>query len=70
MERRHYDYKTGAPMESSYYRTVAEEHESYTGPVIHLRNEPTFEFPEIAPWQGGWIYPANGALEQMWRRKA
>ena len=70
LECRHYEYKTGYPIESTYYRTIVGEHRTVSGMMKHIANEPTYEFPNIAPWNGRWIYAGNSATEQMWRRKA
>ena len=69
LERKHFDYKKGNPLDSTYYRTIVGEHKTVSGMMFHLVNEPNVEFPEIAPWYGRWVYAGNGLTEQMWRRK-
>ena len=69
MERRHFDYKSGRPVESEYFRAVVGEHMTVAGPALHLKADPSFEWPQIPPWQLGWIYAGNNELEQMWREE-
>lgn len=64
VEVHHWDYKTGAPKESTFYRTYA-EWDKYG---YKLRHEPTVDFPLIPKWQLGWIPAGNTKQIQMWRR--
>ena len=68
VERKHFDYKSGYPVGSSYYRAIVGEHKTVAGPRKHLTNEPNVEFPEVAPWYGRRIYAGNDGVTQMWRR--
>ena len=67
-ERKHFDYKKGFPLESTFYRTIVGEHKTVSGMMFHLVNEPNLEFPQIAPWQGRWTYAENGEIWQMWSK--
>lgn len=67
VERRKYDYKTGRPVPSEYYRAIVGEHNTVAGPMKHIVNEPTIEWPQIAPWAGKWIYASNDSVTQMWK---
>lgn len=69
LERKHFDYKTGRPVESSYYRTIMGEHHTVGGMLRTLHREPNWEWPEIPPWQGSWIYAGNDGTTQMWVEK-
>ena len=66
VEIRHWDYKTGAPVESDYYRTIVGHHRTVAGMMAHLVAEPTVEWPQIPPWQSRWIYAGNDGQMQMW----
>ena len=66
VEFRHWDYKTGAPVESDFYRTVVGHHRTSAGIMAHLVPEPTVEWPQIPQWQGRWIYAGNNVQMQMW----
>lgn len=68
VERKHFDYKTGKPVEPEFFRTIVGEHNTVSGPMKHLVSEPSTEWPLIPQWQGRWIYAGNDALTQMWRR--
>ena len=66
---KHFDYKKGFPIESDYYRTIVGEHRTVAGMMFHLVNEPTADFPQIAPWAGRWIYAENSEVMQMWKKE-
>ena len=68
VERRHFEFKKGYPIESTYYRTIVGEHRLVGGMAFRLTSAPSFEFPDIPKWQQGWCYAGNGELCQMWRR--
>ena len=70
LERKHFDYKTGAPKESDYYRTIVGHHHTVGGDAFHLTTEPNWEWPSVPPWHGRWIYAGNGGMCQMWTKEA
>ena len=65
VECKHFDYKTGRPLEPDYYRTIVGEHQTVTGMAFDLTPDPTFDFPHIPSWQGK-PYAGNNNLMQMW----
>lgn len=67
VERYRWDFRTGSPLPSVFYRAVVDQHQTVSGPMFDLRNEPSAEFPEFAPWQGK-IYAANDSTMQMWMK--
>lgn len=67
LERRRFEYKTGAPVDSEYFRAIVGEHNTVAGPRKHLVNEPTVAFPLIAPWGARWTYAGNSETQQMWK---
>lgn len=69
VERKHFDYKTGAPQPSDYFRTIVGKHRTVSGEMFHLTSEPDWEFPQIPLWPSGWIYAGNGMMEQMWMKE-
>lgn len=69
VERKRWDYNSGAPKRSLFFRARVGEHRTVAGPKKHLVNEPDLDFPNIAPWQQGWIYAGNDSMIQMWRAK-
>ena len=69
VERKHFDYKSGAPRPSDYFRAIVGQHRTVAGEAFRLTGEPDWEFPQIPPWAMGWIYAGNGAMEQMWMRE-
>lgn len=69
VERMRFDYKTGAPGDSVYYRAIVGHHKTVSGLSAHLVNEPDAAFPQFAPWAGHWIYAENNGTMQMWREK-
>ena len=66
VETKHYEYKRGYPVESTYYRAIVGHHKTVSGVMAHLTNEPNVEWPSFAPWQGRWIYAGNDAVTTMW----
>ena len=70
VERKHFDYKTGRPVESEYFRSIVGEHRTVAGMAKHLVSEPTVEWPAIPQWQGRWVYAGNNGMTQMWRRQS
>lgn len=68
VESKHFDYKTGYPVQSDFYRTIAGTHMTVSGERFHLASEPNMEFPSFPHWQGRWIYAGNDMMTQMWRR--
>jgi hypothetical protein len=66
LEQKHFDYKKGFPLESTYYRTILREHRTVGGMTRTLFREPNWEWPEIPHWQGNWIYAGNSGTSQMW----
>lgn len=68
VERKRFDYKTGRPVESEYFRTIVGEHNTVSGRMKHLVSEPTLEWPSMPQWQGRWVYAGNNAVTQMWRQ--
>ena len=70
VEQKHFDYKTGRPVESEFFRAIVGEHSTVSGRMKHLVSEPTLEWPSIPQWQGLWTYAGNNAVTQMWRRKS
>lgn len=69
VEHKRWDYKSGYPVESLFYRAIVGHHKTVSGDMFHLVNEPDVNFPLIAPWQSRWIYAGNNGNTQMWRRK-
>ena len=69
VERKHFDYKRGFPIESDYYRAIVGEHRTVAGMAFHLVSEPSVEFPHIPPWAARWIYAENNEIMQMWRKE-
>ena len=69
LEQKHFTYKYGYPMESTFLRTIVGSHMTVGGEAFHLVNEPNIEFPVFAEWGNDWIYAGNDGMTQMWRRK-
>jgi len=69
VERLKFDYKTGAPKDSEYFRGVTLKCRTVSGPVLRIYNEPDVEFPAIAGWSLGWIYANNDAVTRIWRKR-
>lgn len=69
-EQKRWHRQKGYPVESTFYRTIVGHHRTVSGDMFHLVPEPDLNFPNIPPWQGGWIYAGNGHDHQMWRKKA
>lgn len=70
VEKLRYEYKTGRPAASEYYRTVAKQCRRYGTRTYKLYAEPSVEWPSIAPWQLGWIWADTDGNTRFWRRKA
>lgn len=68
VERLRFDFKTGAPVDSEYYRAVIGQHNTVSGPRYHMTNEPDAEFPAFAPWSGRWIYATADSVTNIWRK--
>ena len=64
-EQKHWS-KSGFPTFSTFTRCRVGRHMTVGGPAVHLVPEPSFEFPEIPPWE--WIYPGDPNC-LIWRRK-
>lgn len=69
VESLRWDYTKGSPKESKYYRTIVSGHMTTAGFERTLVADPTWEFPEFARWQLGWIYAENTKTIRLWRRK-
>lgn len=69
VEHIRFDYDTGRPVESVYYRAIVGEHMTVGGMMFHLINEPDLSFPNIATWSCGYIYAGNSGTCQMWKRE-
>jgi len=69
VEHIRFDYDTGTPVDSIYYRAVVGEHMTVGGPMFRLINEPDLSFPNIATWSCGYIYAGNSGTCQMWKRR-
>lgn len=69
VERKHWEYKTGAPAPSTFYRSTISGHMTVSGYMRTLHAEPDAYFPELAPWSLGWIYAATDAVTTLWIRK-
>ena len=65
VERKHWEYKTGKPKESTFYRAVAGHHMTCAGIAVDLEAEPNLLFPEFPSWQGK-IYAENSGITQLW----
>lgn len=68
LEVKHFEYKTGRPLPSTYYRTVVDGHKTVAGWAFDLVSDPNWEYPEIPSWCTDRIYAQNGGVQQMWRR--
>lgn len=69
VEHKRFDYDTGVPLDSVYYRTVVGKHMTVGGMQFDLTNEPNISFPNITRWPLGWIYAGNSEVCQMWKHK-
>ena len=69
VERRHYEYTKGYPLESSYYRAIIGSHMTVSGMMKHMTPEPNMDFPDIPEWQVP-LYAENmGEIMQLWIRR-
>ena len=64
VERKNWD-KSGYPMESDFHRAIIGHHMTVSGLMADMTAEPSFEFPNIPPWQGK-IYAQNSNCMQLW----
>lgn len=69
VEHLHWDYKTGQPVESSFYRAIVDQHRTVVGMAFDLVSEPSVYWPEIPPWMNGKIYAGNDSNTRMWMRE-
>ena len=69
LERKHFEKKTGKPVQSTFYRCVVGEHKTVSGMMKHLVNEPDFDWPQIAEWANEWVYAGNDGVHQMWKKE-
>lgn len=67
VEQKHFEYKRGYPLKSTFYRAIVGHHMTCAGIMADLESEPDFNFPEIPPWQGK-IYAENSGVIQLWVR--
>lgn len=68
VERKKWDYDTGRPVPSDFFRAIVGERATVSGPQKYLTNEPSAEWPAFAPWL--WkLYAYNDSNHQMWREK-
>lgn len=65
VEMRHWEYKHGYPLESSYYRAIIGHHMTCAGVMADMIAEPDIFFPEFPSWQGR-IYAQNDNVMQLW----
>ena len=69
VEHLRWDYKTGAPVESLFYRSIVGQHMTVSGMQFDLISEPNVYWPEIPPWMTGKIYAGNDNSTKMWMRE-
>lgn len=62
-ERLLYDYKRGFPVESKFYRVTVGKR----GRRKVAESNPDINWPEIPPWQLGWV--DAGSMFRWWRKR-
>lgn len=65
VERKHFEYKTGYPLPSTFYRTIVQTMKTAHGPKKILVPKPDLDFPEIPVWQLGWIFAGCDGVTRM-----
>ena len=65
VESMHWD-NLGRKIASDFYRAIVGHHRTVAGDMFHLVSEPVLDWPQIPPWQLGWIYAGNDGHIQMW----
>ena len=66
LETHHWDYKTGRPIESDFYRTIVDQHKTVAGMAFDLVSVPNLEWPKIPPWMRNRIYAGNDVINTMY----
>ena len=69
VEHLRWDFDKGFPIESVYYRAIAEQHKTLAGMEFELVAEPNIEWPNIPPWMRGRICAYNGNDIRMWMKE-
>lgn len=69
VEHLRWDYKTGYPVDSIFYRAIVDQHRTVGGMAFDLVSVPNVYWPEIPPWMTGKIYAGNDANTQMWMKE-
>ena len=69
LEQRKFDYKKGFPVQSDFYRCKVETRLRAGSAFRILIPNPDFEFPELPPWQMGWIWSHDRLNSILWIRR-